>query len=384
MRASVRLSINDGFEELPALTSQLVHQNISVLTNEVSPFSTFDQRVQLLGDGFLIDKFFGQVYETNRELPRAFYGLVDELPSYSGDDLSDRGWLRVPFRRIPRVSIKNRTQLLGLVNGIASADPNLRLLFRGQQREHYLSRSPEVRELLYGDSTALEPSLLPSAARAGLALENVAPEWGIIVQLFLHMWQQHLLDKGWSEATLLKVKQDLSALSSGYQFWVFLLALAQHYGLPSAGLDVTSNLDVALFFALMEFRPDPQSEATLFCQRPTTVHEWPVIYLLSNYDRFIIDFSKVRPTGLPFVRPDAQAAHFLHTGWGFASNAVARTIFLALYLDPSGDWPALPSPASLFPTPDKDAFGSFVFNSRAWPVSDQFKNFISRFYWVRS
>src|SRR3954467_13554605 len=84
--------------------------------------------------------FFGQLYDTRTELPYAIYGRTDDLPPYAGEGRADAGFLRVPFRRIPKLLIRNRKQFDFFVKHIVSADPNLITLFRGQTREYLLNR----------------------------------------------------------------------------------------------------------------------------------------------------------------------------------------------------------------------------------------------------
>ena len=47
-------------------------------------------------------------------------------------------------------------------------------------------------------------------------------------------------------------------------------------------------------------------------------------------------------------------------GWGLADNRCAERIFLALYLDPKGDYGSFPSAAKLFPAKEADLFAWFI------------------------
>jgi len=264
-----------------------------------------------------------------------------------------------------------------------SADPALKIHYRGQQREHTLSRSERARQILFGDASAIEPSLLASSSRLGLSLETVAPEWSLTVQMFISQYVTFLKNSKWvSQRTLDDVCAQMTNLVSGYSFWAFLLAMAQHYGLPSAGLDVTSSVDVALYFALTGFEQDPHTPHLQRTKRLNTTDQYSVIYIFSNTERFLIDFSRIRPIGFPTARPDAQSAHFLHTGWGLARNAVAERLFLALYLDRSYDWGPLPETSTMFPGPGKDVFGSFLHEAILKGGSSEFSEFMQRFYWA--
>ena len=59
------------------------------------------------------------------------------------------------------------------------------------------------------------------------------------------------------------------------------ISLAQHYGLPSVGLDATTDIDVALFFALHEFRDDPSRPGWQTCVRKAAGADLSVLYVLN-------------------------------------------------------------------------------------------------------
>jgi hypothetical protein len=373
----------DGIVTLPEDSDQLTFNNVSLLRNEVSPFHDQGADLPCDGAGPTVDTYYGLAYGPKTTVPAALYGRTADLPEYSGDSLANLGYLRVPFRRIPRVLVRNRRELDAIVGSIQSADPSLKLVFRGQVREYTLQRSASTLNALYGDPTAIEPSLLPSAARAGTSLEVIGPEWSALVQLFLNDYVSALGRAHWiSPRTYSDICGQMTNLVSGYSLWAFLISLAQHYGLPSAGLDVTPRLEVALYFALNDFTESPTADRWYFTTRVEATDQHSVIYLFSNTKRFFIDFSMVRPKGFPFARPDAQSAHFLHTGWGLATNAVATSLFMALYLDRSGDWGRLPRTSEMFPTPDNDPFGRHLEVALSMTGSTAFREFIRRFYWA--
>lgn len=339
------MSTPDGFVPIADAELQDVALNTEFTVDEFSPF--VDPRmITSVRDELIVDHYYGQVYHAMELEPAGIYGRTSDLPVYSGDELANHGFLRVPFRRIPRRVVRNRTELETILRGIRSADPSLRILLRGQTREYTIRRASGTSQWLYGEDSVLEPSLQTSAARRRPPLEEVLPEWCTLLRLFLAENEE-------------RTRLPSSGFSQHFGFPLFALALAQHYGLPTAGLDLTDRLDVALFFALMKYqRPAGNYRATY--APLTEFTEMPVLYLLSVSERQQFEYEQYRAEGFPWGRPDAQSARFMHIGWGYASNACARRIFLALYLDPAGHYDPIPTPADLFPGGETDRFAAFL------------------------
>jgi|CXWL01.1.fsa_nt_gi hypothetical protein len=338
----------DGFVQIKAGQLQDLYLNAGFVVNEFSPF-TNRKEINFSSEDFVIDQYYGQVYNTMVLRPAAIYGRSKDLPAYSGDELENYGFLRIPFRRIPRRIVHSRWELQTLLSSIKSKDSNLRILLRGQTHEHFINRCPETTQWLYGEDTVLEPSLQTSASRRKPALEEILPEWCALLKIFLRLEVEETALYSYDEFT------------TCYGFPLYSLALAQHYGLPTSGLDVTDNLDVALFFALMKYTKLTDSHQATYSRIADTQH-MPVIYVLAPTEQQQFNYENLRTEGFPHGRPDAQSAHFLHIGWGYSNNACANRIFLALYLDPEGDFGAIPNPGELFPSGDKDRFATFLEN----------------------
>lgn len=359
----------DGFVELGRedLTGG-AELNIEQFRNEISPFARVVPDLRPETATVLIDTFYGQCFDEWINDGSAVYGETADLPEFSGDSLANYSFLRVPYRRIPRIRIQKQSELMELVGRIESADPDLRLFFRGQNREHLLQRDAATLRVLYGDGAALEPSLLTSASRRGIDLEAVLPEWSNLLQIYMAT-QRKYLDVA-----------ELEALKTSPRLLAFALAIAQHYGLPSAGIDVTDRLDIALFFALSVFDPVPGETSISSWRRLSGGADPPVIYLFTSTERFELDYRLLAPKGLRTPRPDRQSAHFLQTGWGLKRNGCARQLFLALYLDPDGDFGEILNPSALFPLDDE--IGAFLETSVQKNVSSALRDLLGSFRWV--
>lgn len=328
-------------------------KNVSQYKNLISPFCNKEVATNQGSTGnVVIDKNYGLTYD--RELIQnnaVVYGYEEKIPDYSGDQLVTDGYLRVPFRKIPRIKICNRAELDSLLSTIELRDPNLKLLFRGQNSEHYIERKPEENLALYGNEAILEPSLIPSAVRRNVLIEDVMPLWNSMLHTYLDKSIQSLPNHKQEMAN-----RELQNFKISPKFGMFSLALAQHYGLPSVGLDATDNIETALFFATHKF--DTINGSSSYTYNLPQMPKPPVIYILSPPEKFHLDYDDFKPRGLDFLRPDKQGAKFLHTGWGLNKNRCARHIWIALYLDPCGDFGRISKAQDLFP--EDDSFANHI------------------------
>jgi len=337
-------------------------KNVVHYKNIISPFCK-EENIRTIKsvNKTVIDRNYGLVYDEEFVKEKiAVYGVANKLPMYSGDQLSNYGFLRVPFRKIPRVMMNDRQDLDNFLISIDSRDPNLKLQFRGQNSEYFIDRSSEEKLALYGDESILEPSLIPSAVRRSISMDDIMPLWN-------NMLQQYL------DSLIVKVPinlqssyvRDMINFKTSPNFALFSLAIAQHYGLPSIGLDSTINIETALFFATHKFIND--NGKCFYKQNLNELKSPPVIYILAPPERFQINYNQFKPPYSEFLRPDQQMAHFLQTGWGFNKNKNARQIWMALYLNPKGDFGNISKANDLFPA--NDEFAKFI-----KPIIDKINN----------
>lgn len=385
---------DSGLELIDRRFAAQAWQNLERFRNEISPFAKAGCGAPIAADRFLVDRFYGQVFDFLPAQDAAAYGATDRFPWLPEEAPASLGWLRVPYRRIPRIKVTNKAQIdaaLEMARAIIQADPLLasdsrpladRLMFRGQSREYYLTRDPAVRLMLYGDSLALEPSLLASAARRDLNLDMVMPEWCAICGGF---WDHCISQlrahwKGDRQELDAAIEFDERQRTSSLDLHLVALSYAQHYGLASVGLDATLDLDVAIFFALNDAkRADGMFDT--YRRRPGRGED-SVIYVFCPFEREILYFERYQPRCFPRGRPHRQRAYFMHSGWGFNVNACARNLLMALYLAPDGDYGPMPAIETLFPAQDEDAFGSYLFELISSRPPAQLTRFLGDFRWV--
>jgi hypothetical protein len=351
----------DGFRLLSPYDVAEFENNFERNINEFSPFSG---PVLPGASDWFVDSFFGQLYTGVSIHSEGIYGITSEMPHYPEDKLANFGYLRVPFRRIPRRIIKSKTELYALVGSLRRANPAHELLFRGQVTEYMLNRSKKASLLLYGEEQVLEPSLTASAVRKGVDIDEFTLSWTFILKDYYCRYVDELSETA-SASEKRGIFDEYRRFQFSYTQELFSLALAQHYGLPSVGLDLSTEPDVALFFAFNRFvRTEKRSPYARY-ERATTTNGPPVLYVLAPQDRFQLDYKHLKPRSFPTARPDAQRARFMHTGWGLNQNYAAKRILVALYLDLSeSDIDSIPKAEDLFPRLEDDSFAQFLLKIR--------------------
>src|ERR1700761_5294246 len=95
------MTIPDGFVRIDVTDRTSFRLNLGASLNEFSAFTNLSA-VESVSDQIIVDRNYGLAYTEMKLLPAAIYGAAEDLPAYSGDSLSNHGFLRVPFRRIPR------------------------------------------------------------------------------------------------------------------------------------------------------------------------------------------------------------------------------------------------------------------------------------------
>lgn len=354
--------------------------NLRRFRNEISPAARPGKVSSLTPGTLMVDTYYGQAFDFDINDELAVYGATEDLPPYRGEE-NCFGFLRVPYRRIPRIAVKNRQELYAVLQATPRPEGG-ELLFRGQNREYYLKRPRSTLAALYGDEDALEPSLLPSASRRRVRLETILPEWCAVLQVFLGVVGTVLQQR--SDPDLPEFTSGLNRLRSDFDLHLLALSLAQHYGLPSMGLDTTHDIEVALLFALSDFSADPQRPGPVYVSRRPPGSDPSVIYAFVPWERFQLNYLEYVPPGFPSGRPDRQQARFIHTGWGLSRNTCARMLQVAIYLDPAGEFEVHPAPL-FFPSPEDDPFGRFIESVRSgWDISEELRNFLGYLYWVES
>lgn len=306
--------------------------------------------------GLLVDKYYRAPFFARPLARRGLFGRKDVLRDHYTDFYKAHGTtelLRCKHYCVPIIPVRSREELADMI-----ADIPLRakaMHFRGQSRLYELERAPKVRALLFGGSTSREPSLVTSAARTNFDYDALH----FALRYFI---QDRILGSttdptetvrrqtAWREKSML--------ITSPVDYAV--MALAQHYGLPSHGLDVTDDLDVAIWFATNRFgMRDGISvyERMRGGEWGNSPSEWPVIFacqqITHSLNMSTQTCEELGKFGLPALRPQRQKASFFLGGHSDHQNRLAEAVVCAFRLAP-GDWSTECDFEGLFPAPEAD------------------------------
>ena len=147
------------------------------------------------------------------------------------------------------------------------------------------------------------------------------------------------------------------------------MLLAQHYGVPTHGIDITHDIDVALWFATHAYTNLADGTATYL---PLTESDWPekspvifaVLPVTHSLKSSIRDVDLFAPLGLSAPRPVAQKAAFFMGAHGLHRNRLAEALVCALRLKP-GVWECSSTYKGLFPPPEDDEIYSWILDIKA-------------------
>jgi hypothetical protein len=336
--------------------------NVNPFQNRVSACAERERFLVPRAPGMTVDRMHGNIWNYRLDPGDAVYGVTAAFPTGPLDSLANGSFVRVPYRRLPRIVVRSMAELRAHERAISSRDSSVTVMWRGQTDLHDLRQWRTEDELLklYGSTDVVEPSLLSSAARNGIDIDRYMAAWFGLLDIFLS--EQGKARTGrWSrlaeEQTL-----DEVAMRQGYVFREWAFGVAQHYGLPSTGLDLSPDLDVAVFFALHQFTRDPGGATTI---TRLTSEAKPVVFLMSIFEGDLGVDKRTAPTHLVTPRASAQKAHFFRSAWGAAPNRAAERIIAIFDLIDHANWRPALSDRALFPTIAIDPFAQFLSDASA-------------------
>lgn len=307
--------------------------------------------------GLMLDKHYRAAFWARKPGKQALFGARNVLRDHYTDfynSLSIESLVRCKHYCAPVVRVRGMDELRSLVGKIPLRSQG-GVFFRGQGKLHLLVRGEEVQHMLFGESCAREPSLVTAASReADYDYDSVH----FALRLFLER-KVALQDRAMGESRL-KEWQEM-VRSPECRLDRAIMALAQHYGVPTHGLDITRNPDVAAWFATNRYsRPTglARYDFTAPDAWPSSEADWPVVIacqaVTHSTQGSLHDCEELDQFGFGAKRPVAQSALFFQGGHSDHVNRLAETVVCIFRLAP-GVYETGQSFQGLFPAAEEDA-----------------------------
>ncbi|HEY4259523.1 MAG TPA: hypothetical protein VGM98_05175 [Schlesneria sp.] len=308
--------------------------NAYPIRNEVSHSAELSLQPDSPFGNAYCDTYYGRIFDEESHGFNPKYGLSAKLGFYVGSrSLEVVEEFRVPYRRIPVFKVDSLASIKSCVAELVTSNPDYEVLLRGQTKTYLIDRPLQEKLYLYGDEKVREPSFLPSHLRKNFDVYFLKCMWQSQAAILLN---DVMFDVGQAVG---KSKMDefgkrVSSFRSSPLFHLFSLGMAQHYGLPSVGLDLTDRLEVASWFATHSLTIAANGEAK------TAAIDFksglaPTVFVFRCPRDAVFDYKRSKIEGLPPGRPDHQSAWFGHVGWGAASNQLGSYLMCGFRLEPS-------------------------------------------------
>ncbi|MDD5160500.1 MAG: FRG domain-containing protein [Sulfuricurvum sp.] len=319
--------------------------------------------------GFIMDKYYRSIFsglELDKEY--AIYGENNVMRDHYADfygSLKDKDYelLRCKHYCMPIIDVNSIDLMKALISKIPKRSES-GIFFRGQTSFYELQREDRVQKNLFGNSESKEPSLITSASRTNYNYDHLH----FILKYFL---EHEIVFKDYDNKKIKKnIFKKLEELKKSFHLKLdyAVMALAQHYGLPTHGLDVTTNLDVAVWFATNRFKME--NDKATYTKMDTNEwnknkSKWPTVFVFQNVlnstSSSLQDCVELEEIGLKALRPQRQSAKFFHAAHSDHQNRLAESLVCAFRLCPN-NYETEVDFDYLFPSPDEDEAYEFMIN----------------------
>jgi hypothetical protein len=146
---TAHLREKDGFVLLPRKETEDTRRNTEYFRNECSPFSSVELPQRRSDAKLLVDSQYGRAFDFLLAYEAALYGRTDDLAAAHKSGAGAFGYLRVPYRCVPRRYVTSRAEVEAVLDDLRDKAKgsltDVHILLRGQTREYYLDRSREAR-----------------------------------------------------------------------------------------------------------------------------------------------------------------------------------------------------------------------------------------------
>jgi hypothetical protein len=155
------------------------------------------------------------------------------------------------FNSIPAILARSSSELQAVSAGFSQAQNGIHIVYRGQTRAYSIPRRYRTSRLLCGEEAFNEPSLLTTAFRQRFEYVRVERFWRAIIADIDYRLTGYSDKRWWVEDRNESIPVGDGAITRWHG--VSTMAMAQHYGVPTYGLDVTQSIMTAWWFATHRF-----------------------------------------------------------------------------------------------------------------------------------
>lgn len=322
----------------------------------------------------------------NSECPWTGYEIATKNQIIEGSEPTK--YENVPWGKLPIFIINSQKQFTEIIKKIQDKfrrnKSEIRLIFRGQNKDWRLKRSDITYKLVYpnADLPIVESSLLPTILRSPNYVKN----------------EKRLRDIYFSVTYPIE-NNDMAKhpypirVTGGFGEHRVNITL-QHYGIPvNRHLDVTYNPEIALWFAIHKIitNDDGITESYVFDYHGDSIKDWPVIFLMIGYEsdnllstyniikmgKTVIyasdnllenfeDAKKFESCPIP-LRAERQKCGLLFSSNFHMKNGCYMDVFAKIYLSPEFIYSGGYKCYELFPGPNEDKLLAFLIKKGFYP-----------------
>lgn len=325
----------------------------------IDPLRYLQDESKTAMQGVLVDKYYRAPFWTRTLAPHGLYGAKNLLRDHYSDfyaGLPIRELIRCKHYCAPVIEVSSLDEIQQYVAQIPILSAT-EIFFRGQTAMHTLRRDGAVKQLLFAESCSVEPSLTTSASR------DLTYDYDVL-HFALRQFAERSLYDGDRKLIAERTERwrDQSA-SPTCRLDYAIMALSQHYGLPSHGLDVTTSEDVAVWFATNRFYKEQVggiSGYNMMCSSDWAEdpNRWPVVFacqaVTNSIEPSLQNCEELEDFGILAARPERQHAKFFHGGHSDHQNRLAEAVVCVFRLRPN-TYETQSTFTSLFPSPAEDA-----------------------------
>lgn len=324
-------------------------------------------------ENHIIDSRYQRIFFSSVMNSSALYGKRGRRLEPALQKYDSYPKLRACNQVIPQIPVNHTEQLSEVVEAVKLAYPSKDIYFRGQSSHYNLNRAMMTNLFLYGDENIEELSLPTAASRTGFNFDSFSAQFqmqiqGIIYSGFEHRvfekyrqdWELWNNQSPFANTKLNEKHEKFRKLFYSYEWDLMCMAIGQHYGLPTHGLDITTDLNVAHWFALNRWYSYEQNDKEYQWYKPREksltgkIIDNPVIYILAVEKGLKRDLDQVDYIDLQSLRPERQNAFLHYGGWGLHNNICAQDVKAAVFLTKKYDFKSDLTTEYMFPSSSED------------------------------